>query len=232
MAQDQRPRKVSRRGVITGGVVGVAAVAFGAAKISAHSAPLPAQADVIYPHPDMCIGCGTCEVACSDWHASQGLSAQPRIHVLRAPAGAKVPLAAVAPYAGGISFQPTPCKQCPVAECWAVCPANAIRIDPNNGARYIEESACIDCGKCEAACPFPVQGTEEAGLAYVQVKRVSRDAALKVFVKCDLCRGRPGGPACVESCPVNMDVKAGRIKAPYGALEVKPSTMATYQTIA
>lgn len=231
MAEDQRPSRFSRRGAITGGVIGVAAVALSAVKISAHSAPLPAQSDVVFPHPEMCIGCGTCEVACSTWHASQGLSAMPRIHILRDPSGAAAPSSAVAPYAGGIAFQQMPCKQCPVPECWAVCPADGLRIDPKTGARYIDESVCIDCGKCQDACPYPIQGVEEVGLKTVQIKRVWRDPARKVFVKCDLCRGRAGGPACIEQCPVNIDVKAGRIKAPHGALELKRSDTATYKAI-
>ncbi|HVB11006.1 MAG TPA: 4Fe-4S dicluster domain-containing protein [Bacillota bacterium] len=231
MAEDQRPKRLSRRGLLAGGAIGVAAVALSTAKLAAHAAPLPAQSDVIFPHPDMCIGCGTCEVACSEWHASQGLSAEPRIHIMRPLAGSVVPLAAVQPYAGGIGFQQLPCKQCPVPECWAVCPANAIRIDPKTGARYIDEAACIACGKCASACPYPVQGMSEASLQPMDIKRVTYDASRNKFVKCDLCMGRPGGPACIAACPVNMDVTAGRIKAPYGALELRRSDTATYKKI-
>ena len=226
MNQDQRDGSVSRRGVIAGGLVGAAALVLGVGKISANAAPLPAQSDLIYPHPDMCIGCLTCEMACSDWHRSQKLSPLPRIHILRQEEAQ--PAAAVAAFAGDLGFAQDPCVQCAVPECWAVCPADALRIDGDSGARYIDEERCIACGKCQEACPFPINGLAQASLQPFVSTRIQYDAERDVYVKCDLCRGREGGPACVEACPVNRDVASGRIDAPYGALELRRSDMAVF----
>jgi Fe-S-cluster-containing hydrogenase component 2 len=46
-----------------------------------------------------------------------------------------------------------------------------------------DEEKCTGCGLCAFACPFGV----------VWVDRIAH--------KCDLCRDRDGGPACVAACP-------------------------------
>jgi Fe-S-cluster-containing hydrogenase component 2 len=61
--------------------------------------------------------------------------------------------------------------------------------DPETGLVYVEEDYCLACGECTLACPFEeprIRPHPESGTA----------------LKCDLCRGRPQGPICVEYCPV------------------------------
>lgn len=45
------------------------------------------------------------------------------------------------------------CKACKKCAMEAVCPVNAVKTG-EDGKKYIDESACIRCGKCVAACYF------------------------------------------------------------------------------
>jgi len=67
------------------------------------------------------------------------------------------------------------------------CPEEAIHIDALTAAKVIEESKCIGCGLCASACPFNQEG-----------RTILFHQAKKVYVKCDLCGGKP---LCVEYCP-------------------------------
>jgi Fe-S-cluster-containing hydrogenase component 2 len=81
------------------------------------------------------------------------------------------------------------CKQCNHPECYYACPLKdvALCIDSVTGARYINRDECIGCGKCIEACPF-------------EVTRINFDVEKDIVIKCDLCKGRAGGPVCVEIC--------------------------------
>lgn len=65
-------------------------------------------------------------------------------------------------------------------------------IDENNIV-YIDENECIGCGLCAKACVFT-----PTRINFVN----STDKTKRKAKKCDLCRTRPEGPACVEWCPV------------------------------
>jgi len=79
---------------------------------------------------------------------------------------------------------PVQCVQCDNAPCIDVCPVNAIY--KKDGIVKIKEEECIQCGNCVKACP--------AGAIWINQE-------LGYAIKCDLCDGREGGPACVEICP-------------------------------
>ena len=84
----------------------------------------------------LCIGCHTCEAACSETHRQHGLQSMPRLKVML---NEKNPRR---------SF----CHQCEDAPCATVCPVNAInRVD---GAVQLNESLCVSCKLCGIACPF------------------------------------------------------------------------------
>jgi Fe-S-cluster-containing hydrogenase component 2 len=69
------------------------------------------------------------------------------------------------------------------------CPVEgAMSVDPQTGARLINESKCPeDCKKCRDAC----------GL-YFDPPRILFHPDKKACVKCDLCQGKP---ECVKWCP-------------------------------
>ena len=60
--------------------------------------------------PTLCIGCHTCEAACSENHRQHGLQSQPRLKVMR----------------NNTDSAPQLCHHCEDAPCAQVCPVNAI----------------------------------------------------------------------------------------------------------
>ncbi len=227
-SQPPEGEPVSRRRLVSGGLAAVGAVAVGAAVLgraaNAAIAAEPLSKQVVAADPTLCVGCLACEVNCSTWHASVGRSAEPRIRIMATPAVAlRKEVSSYLPTRAG--FSPATCKQCPTPWCLPNCPTDGLRIDPATGNRYINESECIACGKCEVDCPVEWEGTwARNGGKQISSKRVVYDPALNVFTKCDLCVGRDGGPVCVERCPVNLAIKSGYIKSANLCLELKAST--------
>jgi len=153
-----------------------------------------------------CIGCRTCEVACVVSHQDQqdcaALTAAafiPRIRVIKADT-----------FSTAVT-----CHHCENAPCARVCPNNAL--PRHNGAIVVDQSRCIGCKSCMAACPFGA----------MQVVTILQQAQA---LKCDLCQHRDGGPACVEACPTHaltcLDparLQRARLHSPRG---VYPSSQA------
>ena len=86
------------------------------------------------------------------------------------------------------------CQHCLDHPCYESCPKQdeAMCID-ENGIVYVNEDECIGCGKCVSACRF-----EQPRINMMNAEKKKHRKAKK----CDLCRTRPEGPACVQYCPV------------------------------
>jgi electron transport protein HydN len=225
---------LSRRRLVIGGIaaVGTAAVAATAFSRAANAVTAQEQSDrVVSADPALCVGCLACEVNCSTWHASVGRSAVARIKIL-ADKTVKLNSQLAAALPGRAGFAPQTCKQCPVPWCLPNCPTEGLQIDPKTGNRFIDETQCIACGKCEVDCPVEFDGTLAYKSQPISSKRVMYDAQKNVYAKCDLCIGREGGPICVERCPVNAAIKAGYIKSDHLALELRKSTEAQWKQLA
>jgi Fe-S-cluster-containing hydrogenase component 2 len=112
--------------------------------------------------PELCIGCRTCELACSFAHAQNGKQGRTRIFALD----------------GGFKdlFVPVTCLQCEEAACAKSCLVNAISRNPETGAMDLDHEKCVRCMACIAACPF--------GCSLL-------DDQHDLVVKCDLCQGDP-----------------------------------------
>jgi Fe-S-cluster-containing hydrogenase component 2 len=123
----------------------------------------------------LCVGCNGCELVCALTHEGAVGPSLKRLFLER----------------GEISLIHVvhTCRQCSDHPCYEACPKKdeAICIDAETGVAYIDSSNCIGCKLCIKACPFTP-------------KRINFDASRKVAVKCDLCRGRENGPACIEYC--------------------------------
>ncbi len=122
--------------------------------------------------PELCIGCRSCELACSLENENIMAVSGSRINVI----------SFIESRAYGMPYHlPVTCYQCADAPCVNVCPEGALNRDQN--AVHLDMDKCTVCGQCIKACPF--------GL-------IRHDKVLKKIVKCELC---DGSPVCVEICP-------------------------------
>jgi Fe-S-cluster-containing hydrogenase component 2 len=163
--------------------------------------------DVLLIDEKLCVGCDNCEKACADSH--EGLSR------LNREAGKTYAHLHV----------PTSCRHCEHPHCMADCPPNAIHRGVD-GEVFIDDT-CIGCGNCQRNCPYGVIRMEKVPprkpplLAWLAFgfgpgpgeppkkwtdKRVSAETPKKA-IKCDMCAGIKGGPACVRACPTGAAIR-------------------------
>ncbi len=165
--------------------------------------------DVLLIDEKLCVGCDNCEKACADSH--DGLSRLDR-EAGRTYAHLHVP---------------TSCRHCEHPHCMADCPPNAIHRGPT-GEVYIDET-CIGCGNCQRGCPYGVirmdklppkkpwllswllfgsgPGPGEPDKAWRYKHTPKGVEAPKKAIKCDMCAGQSGGPACVRACPTGAAIR-------------------------
>jgi CRP-like cAMP-binding protein/thioredoxin reductase/ferredoxin-like protein FixX len=166
--------------------------------------------DVLIIDESLCVGCDNCEKACADSH--DGLSRLNR--------------------EAGTTFAnihvPTSCRHCEHPHCMTDCPPNAIRRGPD-GEVFIQDT-CIGCGNCQRACPYGViqmdkppppkpnllewilfgRGPGPGQPDYEWRKKHAKAAggeSPKLAIKCDMCSGKAGGPACVRACPTGAAIR-------------------------
>jgi len=149
--------------------------------------------DTVFIHPERCIGCKQCEIACAVAHShSKNLyhsvfeTPPPRSRIHTEP-GAELTT----------SF-PNRCRHCDPAPCLHVCPTAAInRAEDIEEIVLIDVEKCITCGMCAMVCPFDVITFHAAPIS---------TKSTPVAIKCDNCIERLRAeniPACVEACKVN-----------------------------
>lgn len=151
-----------------------------------------------------CVGCNACVVACKQendlpvenfntWIESWDAGRYP--HTKRANL-------------------PKLCNHCTDAPCVSVCPTGASHV-AEGGMVLIDESKCIGCRYCMAACPFQVRWQSDASGA-VQ--------------KCTFCFERAQAgllPACAGNCPTgarlfgDMNDPASEIAQRIGQMETE-----------
>ena len=147
--------------------------------------------DILVIDESLCTGCDNCEAACAATH--HGIA---RLDREAGPSFANLHL-------------PTSCRHCEHPYCMIDCPPDAIKRSAN-GEVYIEDS-CIGCGNCEKKCPYNViqmaapRSRRPNFLAWLlfgkdRFEKVGANVPEQA-VKCDMCIGIDGGPACVRSCP-------------------------------
>ena len=111
--------------------------------------------------PLLCIGCRTCELACSLTHQENNKPGKSRIYPL---------------LVGKDQYVPVVCLQCDDPACVKSCLVNALTLDEEKGYINLSSEKCIKCRACVAACPF--------GCSLI-------DEDQDKIVKCDLCDGKP-----------------------------------------
>lgn len=137
----------------------------------------------------LCVGCHTCELACSAWHENAFRPTLSRLRIECVPQTAVVTVRT--------------CLQTACAKCRDICPEDAVvestaRVAQEDGGLagpilVVDEGRCTGCGLCVDACPTGVIGLHpDSNKAY----------------KCDLCAG---DPQCLRSCQ-NPMVRAVWVK--------------------
>ncbi len=142
---------------------------------------------IVVADPAACVGCGRCELACTEFNDGKAAPTLSRIKVDRnINFGPDVLLGwreAKGLWGNGLIIQDL-CKQCPhPVPCADICPENAIMAAPPTGARIIDMEKCTGCKVCLKACPWEM---------------ISFDPDSRKVTKCNLCNGKP---KCVEACP-------------------------------
>lgn len=139
-----------------------------------------------------CQGCMSCMLACSLVHHGVENLSLSRIQVLQNPHES---------FPNDLII--SQCRQCVEPACVTVCPADALRPDPDyDNIITVDIEQCIGCMNCVHACPYPpsraIWNFEEGHSQ-----------------KCDLCSKTPywnesggldGKKACVEICPLDAIV--------------------------
>lgn len=157
-----------------------------------------------------CTGCKTCQLACKDYKDLPPERNFRRVYEYTGgnwQADGKVWHNNVFSYYISVS-----CNHCKEPACLEVCPTEAI-FKNDEGLVLIDESKCIGCQSCAAACPYGAPQFDEER---------------EVMTRCDACKDRVKAgskPICVESCPLRA-LDFGLIEdlqAKYGTLaEVAP----------
>jgi len=135
---------------------------------------------IIFVDLKRCVGCKSCELACSVAHSLSKDLFEASFEVLKPKTRIFVEH-----YLGPLVVW---CRHCEDPLCMSACPYDAMTKN-EYGIVVVLEDKCIACGFCATACPF--------GAIVIDEER-------KIAVKCDLCTERlkkEEMPACVEACP-------------------------------
>lgn len=128
----------------------------------------------LFIDPQRCIGCRSCEAACSECSTHRGV---PMIHL------------DLLDRSESVKTGPTVCMHCDDPACSAVCPADAIKRTDDGVVQSSQKPRCIGCSNCQLACPF--------GVPHIYAEKAQMN-------KCDMCYDRTSiglKPMCATVCP-------------------------------
>lgn len=111
--------------------------------------------------PELCDGCGLCQIECSLEKEGFRHPSLSRIHMYEWNDG---------------TFIPVVCHHCKDPQCEAVCPVNAIHRDESLDHIIVDIDRCVGCRSCVAACPHGA---------------IRFNPVIKKVLRCDLCNGNP-----------------------------------------
>lgn len=166
------------------------------------TASVPPAKGRINGDPELCTGCGLCELVCSTYNEGVSSPELSRIRISR--------LRYKGLWDGTGLFTPEVCYQCVEPACLNEClkkAEGAIKVDEVNGtnARVVNEEVCTgDCiDVCQDGCPWKMPRSNNKASAPKAYERpgvpyqLPKGGKLVAF-KCNLCGG---SPRCVEYCP-------------------------------
>lgn len=188
-------KETTRRDFLKTAAKGTAALALGASLLTLVGCSnqqeqkgkltgLPLPQGMLVVTPELCIGCGRCEMACSMANGGSVQPAASALHISRGlqygQNGPKLNYRYGDGLMGNGHIEAAVCRQCRAPLCANVCPQQAILPDKKTGTRTVDASKCDGCGSCVSACPWQaITQHPESGIA----------------VKCITCG------SCIEACP-------------------------------
>jgi CRP-like cAMP-binding protein/Fe-S-cluster-containing hydrogenase component 2 len=95
---------------------------------------------------------------------------------------------------------PQACYHCTDPVCMIGCPTGAIARPLGTLEVTINKDTCIGCHNCGKRCPWD-------NIVDVPFHSPTLGRDIEMATKCDLCLGRPQGPACVQMCPHGSAVR-------------------------
>ena len=110
--------------------------------------------------PELCTGCGICEMVCSAEKEKIFCPELSRIHLAQVNEKTAMSIA---------------CRFCENTPCISACPREALKMDHNNSIIHVDKMRCAGCGWCIEACDFGA---------------IVMNHSTKSVVLCDLCEGR------------------------------------------
>ncbi len=132
-----------------------------------------------------CIGCHTCEVACTVSHEGNIVSWLPRLKLVKHQNVTTT----------------IQCRHCEDAPCVKVCPTRAL-VHAENTVQLIPEN-CIGCKTCVIACPFGAMSMVTVPAHAPSFNGLEAKTTSTTAHKCDLCINQTTGPACAKACPTS-----------------------------
>jgi carbon-monoxide dehydrogenase iron sulfur subunit len=148
----------------------------------------------LYYKIDKCLGCKSCEIACSLAHSESGDLLKAIRQTLRPLTRKKVL------FSEGKNY-PLSCRSCKDPKCMDACMAGAITVDRQKRISH-DNQRCVGCWMCVMVCPFGA---------------IRPDIQAKIPLRCDRCTDKPrlssesglylkegrgeDEPACVRACP-------------------------------
>lgn len=144
---------------------------------------------------EKCTGCRTCEIACALAHS--GTESPKVAGAIKTKLNPRL-YAVIAEDTSAVVV----CRHCEDAPCMNVCRASAIhRVE---GRVEVDPRRCIGCRLCLMACPFgAIEFVAEDVGEVAGEEKFAGDRPKKTAwhaSKCDLCKDRAAGPACVLHC--------------------------------
>ena len=130
-------------------------------------------------HPERCVGCGACVMACINENGIDVTKQQPYRLIKHNEYGDGAALS--------ITWFVHGCMHCAAHPCVAACPKGCFAVDRVTGLVHLDNAGCVGCRRCEKACPFEA------------IQQVGKRAE-----KCNGCLARLQQgqlPLCVLACP-------------------------------
>ena len=124
-----------------------------------------------------CMGCCACEIACKmEYQLPRGV----RFIVMKQSEDPS-------PMKEKLMLEFALCRHCDHPDCLSACPTGAL-YQRDDGIVLVDESSCIGCGCCKAACPWGIpQITDQGKMRKCSMCAVRIDQGLR--------------PACEVACP-------------------------------